>query len=46
MKAGQTGKAYWLRPLHFFHRQNYLNSMIYSNQPMVAYHLRFNHSSR
>ncbi|XP_036284797.1 RIB43A-like with coiled-coils protein 1 isoform X1 [Pipistrellus kuhlii] len=27
-------------------QQNYLNSMIYSNQPMVAYHLRFNPSTR
>ena len=45
VRARERGKTRQLRPLDFFHRQNYLNSIIYTNQPM-AYYLQFNTSSR
>ena len=45
-RARERGKAHHLRPLDFFHRQNYLNSVMYTNQPTAQYHLQFNTSSR
>lgn len=45
-RVRERGKAHQLRPLNFFHRHNYLNSIIYTNQPTAQYHLQFNTSSR
>lgn len=40
-RARERGNTHQLRPLHFFHRQNYLNSLIYTNQPIAQYYLQF-----
>lgn len=45
-RVRERGKAHQLTPLYFFHRQNYLNSIIYTNQPTAQYHLQFNTGSR
>lgn len=46
MRARKMGKAHQLKPLDFLHRQNYLNSIIYTNEPTAQYYLQFNTSSR